>query len=306
MTRMLALLFVLILATRATPAAEPEVVVTIAPLHSLVAAVAEGGLVPRLLLDPGTSPHSHQLRPSEARLLRQADMIVRVGPSFESFLEHVRETAPKARVVDVLALPLPVLLSYGEGPQSGDDDHGHDAAHEAGLDPHVWLEPANAAAIARAVAEELARLDAPRARLYRHNAETVATELEELARELRVRLAPWRERGFASAHDAFRYFAHAFGLRQAGAFAIDPELPAGAARQAELRRRVASGEIACLAVEPQFAPRAIRELAAQTGVAVAVLDPLGTGLPPGPDLYPALMRRNAEALVDCFSKGRSG
>lgn len=260
-------------------------------------------------------------------MLQQADMIVRIGPVFETFLDTpIATLSEDARVLAALELPLPVVLRYDEpldhGDAAGDghtheedeggrgqedghaDDHGH--AHDGGVDPHVWLEPANAAAIARAVAGELAALDPERAATYRANAETFAASLADLREELADRLAPVRERGFASAHDAFRYFAHAFDLRYAGAFALDPEVPAGAASHAALVRRIAAGEVACIAVEPQFEPAALTRLARETGVAVAVLDPLGAGLAPGPGLYFELLRRNVEELAGCLETGRPG
>lgn len=319
MKRALALLFALSAGVSAARAAGPEVVATIAPLHSIVAAVAGDAFAPRLLLDATVSPHTHQLRPSQARMLQQADMIVRIGPVFETFLETpIANLAQGTRVLSALELPLPVVLHYDEphdhGGAAGDEhahghDHGddHDHGHEhTGVDPHLWLEPANGAAIARAVAGELAALDPERATTYRANAEAFAARLADLREELADRLAPVRERGFASAHDAFRYFAHAFDLRYAGAFALDPEVPAGAATRAGLVRRIRSGDVACIAVEPQFEPAGLSRLARETGVAVAVLDPLGAGLTPGPGLYVELLRRNVEALAECLEAGRPG
>lgn len=307
MTRLLLLVCAFLLAAAAATAAQPAVVATIAPLHGLVAAVMGEAGHPVLLLDPRSSPHSHHLRPSEAQLLRSAELIVWIGPSFETFLEPALEgLPPQTRVFSALDRPLPVLLPYAEPPGGEESEHEHGHGHEGSIDPHIWLEPANAAAIALALADELAMLDPSRARVYRANAEALADRLRGLQAELEAKLAPVRGRGFVTAHEAFRYFAHAFGLRFEGAFALDPEVPAGAARQAELIRQVQAGSIACLVVEPQFEPRVVTRLARETGVPVAVLDPLGADLPPGPDLYPRLLERNVDALARCLEAGRPG
>lgn len=299
----------------AARAEAPSVVASIAPLHGIVAAVMDGRGEPARLVDPHMSPHAYQLRPSDARLLAGADLVVRIGPAFDGFLDDVRERlAPDARVLTVLDLPLPVRLRYGtepdegEGParEAGSGAHEHDHGHDhGGVDPHVWLEPANAVAIAEAVAATLAELDPEQAAQYRANATAFARRVERLRRELAARLEPLRGRGFAAAHEAFRYFARAFGLDFVGAFAVDPEVPAGAARLSRLRREALAGRVACLATEPQFAPRALLRLAEETGLPVVELDPLGAGLPPGPGFYEALLRRDAEALTACLGRRRS-
>ena len=64
--------------------AAPKVVATIAPVHSLVSGVMAGVAAPDLLLPGGASPHSYALKPSDARMLATADLIVAVGPTLES------------------------------------------------------------------------------------------------------------------------------------------------------------------------------------------------------------------------------
>ena len=72
---------------RSPAAAAPEVVASVAPIHSLVAAVMAGVGEPKLLVPPGASPHAYSLRPSEARALAGADIVFRVGPGLETFLD---------------------------------------------------------------------------------------------------------------------------------------------------------------------------------------------------------------------------
>ncbi|MDX2494706.1 MAG: zinc ABC transporter substrate-binding protein, partial [Desulfuromusa sp.] len=73
-------------ALAAEPAA-PLVVVSIKPLHSLVAGVMQGVGKPLLLVKGGGSPHGYVLRPSEARALAKAQLVVWVGHELESFLQ---------------------------------------------------------------------------------------------------------------------------------------------------------------------------------------------------------------------------
>ena len=92
------MLCVLIAGTaRAAPA--PSVLVSIKPLHSIVAAVMGDTGAPGLLLTGAASPHSYALKPSDARKLAQADIVFWTGPELETFLATpIRNLASKARV----------------------------------------------------------------------------------------------------------------------------------------------------------------------------------------------------------------
>ena len=80
-----------LLATAALPAFAdaPRVVTDIAPVHSLVSQVMAGVGTPDLLLDGSADPHSVQLKPSQARAVSQADLVVWVGEELEPWLARV-------------------------------------------------------------------------------------------------------------------------------------------------------------------------------------------------------------------------
>lgn len=87
--------------------AEPlKVVVTIKPIHSLVAAVMQGAGTPHLLIKGASSEHSYSLRPSDARVLYDADIVVRVSSRLESFLEKpMASLGAKIRLVTLIDAP---------------------------------------------------------------------------------------------------------------------------------------------------------------------------------------------------------
>ena len=66
----------------------PRVATDIAPIHSLVSMVMQGAGSPDLIIPPGASPHSYAMRPSEARAVAKADLVVWVGPSLAPWLEE--------------------------------------------------------------------------------------------------------------------------------------------------------------------------------------------------------------------------
>ena len=86
--------------------AAPKVVVSISPLHSLVAGVMDGVAEPVLLIPATASPHAYALKPSDARALSQADMVVWVGEDLEVVLEQpLHALAGNAQVLELSTLP---------------------------------------------------------------------------------------------------------------------------------------------------------------------------------------------------------
>lgn len=278
--------------------AEMAVLATIKPVHSLVAGVMEGVGTPELLIGGALSEHSYALKPSDARKLHQATLIFEIGPDMETYLTAALASGG-SHVVALEQAPGVTLLPARHGGLWGHDEHDHGPA-----DPHIWLDPHNAIAMTRQIAEALSGADPAHAAAYRANAGKRIGELAALDRELARILAPVRGRPYLVFHDAYHYFEARYGLSSAGAVTVAPDRPVGARRIAELREAASRGQVVCLFREPQFPPKLIETLEAGTRARVGVLDPLGAELEPGPGLYPKLMRNLAQSLHGCLSKNR--
>lgn len=294
-----------------------EIVASIKPVHSLVAALTLGVVEPGLLIKGGGSPHVYALRPSEARALQRADLVFWVGDEMETFLARPLGTlAADARIVTLVEAEGLRLLSSREGGgweshdhEEGDhDDEGHEEHaeddghhHEAGeFDMHIWLDPRNAAAMARSIAAALIDADPDNAVAYRANLARIDADLAFLETSIGESLQEVRDRPFVVFHDAYQYFERRFDLNAVGSITVSPETQPGAARLRELRRTIASTRAQCVFSEPQFEPRLLETVVEGTGAAAGVLDPLGSALPPGPELYFTLLRVMAGSLVDCL------
>lgn len=275
----------------------PAVVVSIPPLHSLVAGVMVGAGSPRLLVEGGRSPHDFSLRPSAARALAEADLVVWVGPEMESFLVQPLARA-RARQLGLLDAPgMRVLTGRHEGHAS----HGEQAGDR---DPHLWLDPQNAVVITGALVQTLAELDPKRADLYRANGEAQRQRLEALDRELGERLVPLRGRPYVVFHDAYRYLETRYGLESLGAVVLGPDRRPGARRVRALRAEIQASGARCVFSEPQFQSGLLAVLTEGSAARGAVLDPLGAELPPGPDSYFLLLRGLAGQLAGCLGGDR--
>jgi zinc transport system substrate-binding protein len=287
----------------------PRVVVSIAPIHSLVAGVMAGVGTPALIVKGGNSPHSYSLRPSEARALAEAQVIFWVGKNLESFLVRPLATlGASARIVTLATAPGVHLLPARRGGvwEPDSDEAGQKPESDlATYDPHIWLDPQNAEAIVRAAVTTLSQVDPAHREMYRNNGRQLQRRLAKLQADLEKKLAPVRHVPFVVFHDAYQYFDRRFHLRAVGSLTVNPEQMPGARRLKEIRDKILAVQARCVFSEPQFQPRLVATLVEGTAARTGVLDPLGADIAPGPKAYFTLLRRMGKALKSCLG-GKSG
>lgn len=295
-----------------------HIVTSIKPVHALVSAVLDGIAEPELLLGGASSPHTYSLKPSQARSLQQASLIFWIGRELELFLVKPLSTLGReAGLVTLEETPGVKRLPVREGgafASSEDQDGGNSAEQDQrgdgsetapdgspAFDPHIWLDPVNAEMMVTYIAGRLAGLDPDNTARYTANAEAVREQLQQLTEEIDTLLAPVRDRPFVVFHDGFRYFEDRFGLNAIGSLTVNPDTMPGVARIAEIRSKVEDLEAACVFSEPQFQSRIVNVIREGTNAGAGVLDPLGSDLEEGPELYFQLIRNMAASFRACLA-----
>ncbi|MEO9823345.1 MAG: zinc ABC transporter substrate-binding protein [Paracoccaceae bacterium] len=287
-----ALLFSVVQSANAQDA--PRVVTDILPVHSLVAQIMEGVGAPDLLLEAGSDPHNYAMRPSQASLLENADVVIVIGPALTPWLEKPLATlANGATQVILLEVLGTELLEY-----RGGHDHGHGHGHDdENVDPHAWLDPKNAKVWLSSIADTLAQNDPANSALYLANAETARAELTNLEAEWQAALDGVGRYGVH--HDAYQYFEARFGLATGFVIKEDDAHQPGPARIAELRADIAQNAVACVFVEP-FVNRGLIETVLEGSDAkILELDQMGVNFEPGPDLFSLVLREMVASVAQC-------
>lgn len=324
----------LLFLTPTLASAAPDVVVSIKPIHSLVASIMKGVGEPSLIVEGAASPHTYTLRPSNAQALENADVVFWVGHGLEAFLEKPLEALPKkARVIELEDAPGLTKLPFREGgafeahdhgehgehaedhdghvhAEEAGDDHGHDheaeeAEHEhehGGTDMHLWLDPDNAKAMAAEIAKTLVEVDPANKSTYEVNLAALDAEIGALDAEIARQLKPVADKPFIVFHDAYQYFETHYGVRVAGSVTVSPETMPGAERLTSIHAKIEELGAACVFAEPQFEPKLINVVTEGTQAKSGVLDPEGGALEAGPDLYAKLMRNLATSMNSCLSQ----
>ena len=306
----------------------PVVVTSIKPVHSLVSAIMDGVGKPELIVDGAASPHTYNLKPSNARALQDAKVIFWVGPGLEAFLEKPLESLGSDSIVARLDnAPGLVKLPFREGgafeahddgdahdsASAGEHDHaeaGHDHTAENhehdeddhhGFDTHLWLDPMNAKAMAAEITTTLVAADPANALTYEANAKALDDKLDALDTEIAATVSPVKDKPFIVFHDAYQYFEHRYHIRVAGSITVSPETIPGAERVSEIHKKVGDLGATCVFAEPQFEPRLVDVVIEGTKAKSGVLDPEAATLPAGPDLYFTLMRGIADSMKNCLA-----
>lgn len=295
--------------------APPVVITSVTPVYALTGAIMDGVGEPMRLIPQGQSPHTHVLKPSDARAISKADVIFWVGPELESALPKTLSTAPKtAQVIPLLrslgdaALP----LRDGDGWKSGHDhDHGHGHEHDKakghdshgdaadGLDPHAWLDPQTARAWAATIAATLSARDPAHAAQYAANLAKTEQQLTALETTLRQIMAPATSQKILVFHDAYQYLERRFGLQVIGAVTIDPDRAPSARHIRALQAEVKKQGVSCLFAEPEFPDGLLRTVAQGVTAKVISVDPDGGAPGTGFAAYEAAMLGVARSVSTC-------
>lgn len=292
---MLSLLLALMPWPLAAAEPKPLVVATIKPLALIAQDVLGTHAEVRQLLPANVSPHAYALRVSERRLLARADLVLWIGPGFESFLEEAMRGRSAAQVLT--AMQLPGIQWPPENPD-GDARGGHEGHHhgdDPGADLHLWLDPRNAATIADALVTALV---AGGHRVPAEASTAFQARMTQLEADLRARLAPVPTRVFAADHEAFGHFAARFDLIPAGHLRDAADRASGARSVAALTART---DIGCLVAEPDSQPERMRHLAERLGARLQVIDILGLEISAGDgSSYERLLVAVADRFAHCL------
>lgn len=266
-----------------SPASEGNVlvVVSIAPLGDFVRHVGGDRVRVEVLVPPGTSPHTFEPTPEQVKILSRAHLLVLNGVGLEFWADKMIQSAgnPNLHVV-VTAEGLDILQTA--------DEEG-----DVGGNPHVWLDPINAALQVARIRDALVEVDPGGKDVYLRNGARYIEDLKALDRDIMLRVAAFREKRFVAFHWAWVYFARRYGLEQAAVIERMPgsePSPGEIAQVVETIRRMGAKAIFA---EPQLSPRVAEAIAAETGAQVLFLNPLGE--PPDYN-YIATMRHNVEQL----------
>ena len=262
-----------------------HVVATTTILADLVREVGGDRVTVESLVPKGGEAHTFDPTPSDVRRVVEANLIVRNGLGLDDWLLKLIEDAGAKAPVVALGEDLPGAAYIADGGQ---------------VNPHLWLDVADGRAYAARIAGELERLDPQHATAIQATAATYDSRLAALDDNIRAQLAgvPPSDRTVISFHDAFPYFARAYGLTVDGTVVDAPGQDPSAAQVEALIAEIRAKGVKAILAEAQFSDKLVRAIADESGATV-VSDLYTDSVGDAPvDTYESVMRWNAARLVE--------
>ncbi len=294
-------------ATTGPGSPEPDalrVIATTTVLADLVANVGGTKVAVESLVPKGGEVHTFDPTPSDMTRVAEADLIVMNGLGLDEWLaQMVADSGTGAPLVELAEdLPGVTYIESGEEPIEGEpaaseDPHGHGS-----VNPHLWLNVTYASAYVGRIVEALAAADPANADLYTTNGTAYQARLGELDTWVREQIAtiPEANRKLVSFHEAFPYYAAAYGLEIVGTIVEAPGQDPSAGEIAALVEAIKATGAKAVFTEAQFSPELAEAVATEAGVAVVsdlYNDSLGD---PPVDSYEGLIRWDTEKTVEAL------
>jgi zinc/manganese transport system substrate-binding protein len=267
-----------------------RVVATFSVLADMVSEVGGPAVEVASLVGPNADAHMFAPTPADARRVASADLVVVNGLNYEGWIERlIRASGYKGPVLVASESITPRRVGRG-------------------IDPHAWQSLAHAkqyvenirAALVAAAPTRRAEIDT-RAAAYLQR--ITALEQDTLARIGRL---PAQQRRVITAHDAFGYFAAAYGVEFVSPRGWSTDSEPSADALARIVRQARAQQVGALLLENISDPRLIERIAREAGVGVGgalysdALSPPGTAA----DTYLRMFAHNVRTIVEALEQAR--
>ncbi|NCQ91313.1 MAG: zinc ABC transporter solute-binding protein [Microcystis aeruginosa LG13-03] len=269
---------------------KPKVISTSTIIADLTARVGGEEIDHQDILKPGDDPHVYEPVPADSVALEKADLILYNGYNLEpGLIKMINSTGIKAKKVAVGEAIKPLQLEK-EGQKVPD--------------PHVWGSAKNGIIMVEKIRDQLIELSPEDKEIFTENAAQLIRELENLDRWITaaIETIPPSQRQLVTTHDAFQYYAHAYGLKVAGTLiGISTEEQPSAQTVKNLADAIKNLRVAAIFAETTINPALITTVAEEAGVKLApqqlYSDSIGA-VGTGGDSYVKMLRENTRSIVE--------
>lgn len=245
----------------ARPDGRLRVVASILPLADFARQVGGDRVQAEALVPAGASPHIYEITPAQLKAVTRARVLILNGVGLEFWAERMISSANNPDLTIVVA-------SEGMKILAGDE-------HTPGGNPHTWLSPQKAMIQVEKIRDAFIGADPAGTETYRDNADRFLRQLRALDQEIRTAVAGFSSRRIVTFHAAWSYFASDYGLEEAGVVESRPGQEPSPAEIADIIRKVKEIKAKAIFAEPQFSSKAAETIAAESGIRVLLLNPLG-------------------------------
>lgn len=256
-------------AARSDSGSKIIVYTTIFPLYDFASRIGGDRVEVTSIIPPGVEPHHWEPRPADLADMQKADVFVYCGAGLEGWVQGTLQTLPKQNLVIVDASRGISLLDA-----SGIESLEQQGAHLEKKDPHIWLDPVNAALMVDNILQGLCQASPQNAAFFQSNARRYKEQLAELDSAFRLLARQAKIKHFVTSHAAFGYLAKRYGLTQIPLRGLSADSEPTPRTMLQIARQVKDLKIKYIFFESLLSPQASLALARETGAQTLVLHPL--------------------------------
>ena len=294
--RLILLILLFVLSVCSANAAEKiSVFVSIVPQKYFVQQIGKDMVDVKIMVKPGASPATYEPKPRQMAELSKTRLYFSIGVPFENaWLKKISAANPDMKVIHTDHGIEKIAMTahhhhdeeahhdeghHDEKAYKDDEDHHGEETHKGGdhhdhtgLDPHVWLAPAQVKIQAGTILKALQEAAPQYANELQANYNSFAARIDALDQELKQILAGKSGLQFMVFHPAWGYFAKAYGLTQ-----VPIEIEGKDPKPAQLKELIKHAKeegIKVIFVQPQFSTKSAKTVAREIGGQVAFADPL--------------------------------
>ncbi|MDU6674110.1 MAG: metal ABC transporter substrate-binding protein [Bradyrhizobium sp.] len=266
----------------------PNVVTSFSILADFARRVGGDRISVTSLVGPDSDAHVYTPTPHDAKDVGAARLLIVNGLGLEGWLPRLQQASGSKAPI--------IVATQGITPRK----RGADA------DPHAWQSVGNARVYVRNILDALVAADPADAAVFQANAERYLAELDALDQEVRAEIGkiPPERRKVISTHDAFGYFADAYGIQFIAPLGVSTETEPSARDVAEIIVQVRKDKIPAVFLENFNDDRLVGRIAAETGAKIGgtlYSDALSEENGPAPT-YIAMVRHNIRALTSALGR----
>jgi zinc/manganese transport system substrate-binding protein len=249
-----------------------------------------------LLVGPDGDAHVYSPTPADAKTVAGAKLVVVNGLKFEGWLTRlIKSSGTKATIATATTGITPLKMA---------DDHGHG---HGGEDPHAWQSVANARLYVGNLRDALVAADPAGKASYEANANAYLAKLDALESEIKATVAriPADRRKAITSHDAFGYFAKAYGIEFIAPQGVSTEAEASAKDVARIIRQIKTQKVPAVFLENITNPRLAEQIARESGAKIGgrlYSDALSAQSGPA-GTYIAMMKHNISQIEKALVAG---
>lgn len=255
----------------------PQVLATTTILADMARRVAGDRMTIGSIVPAGAHVEEYEPRPDDAKRMSEARVVIRNGLDLDKWVEPLLSNAKAGTPVIVVTDGLPDIEE----------------------NPHMWFDPALARNYVEKIRDALVALDPAGKDAFTANAKAYNDQLVSLEAELKAKVAtiPADRRKLVTSHDAFPYFAAAFGFEIVGFAQPEPDKMPSAGELAELIDKVKAAKVPAIFSEAGTSPQLAETIGKETGAKVVTDLPTDSLLDKPADTFLGLMRVVVDKVV---------